>query len=175
MLFIHIRYSFSFTGLRGPALGPRPTEKHNVEFTDEQMRAGQSIIGLQAGTNKCASQAGKSYFFCRSCSIIQLPTYIHTYLLAYALQCCSLYDDLDVVCLLNGKKHAGMNMGGARHIADIKVDKMAAGSEGIIGLQSGSNKGASQAGMSNLVISLCQSRRQTHLVIYPHRYEHGRF
>merc|ERR1711879_993674 len=42
----------------GPVCGPKPTEKHIVSFTDEQMRAGEGIIGLQAGTNKCASQIG---------------------------------------------------------------------------------------------------------------------
>ena len=31
-----------------------------VEFTAEQLRAGAGIIGLQAGTNKCASQSGMS-------------------------------------------------------------------------------------------------------------------
>uniref|UniRef100_A0A0B6ZS89 Transgelin n=1 Tax=Arion vulgaris TaxID=1028688 RepID=A0A0B6ZS89_9EUPU len=45
-------------GFTGPVCGPKPTEKHNVEFTQEQLRAGETIIGLQAGTNKLASQAG---------------------------------------------------------------------------------------------------------------------
>jgi transgelin len=41
-------------------LGPKPSEENKREFTDEQMNAGQSIIGLQAGTNKMASQAGQN-------------------------------------------------------------------------------------------------------------------
>jgi hypothetical protein len=36
--------------------GPKPAEKVVREFTEEQLRAGQGIIGLQAGTNKLASQ-----------------------------------------------------------------------------------------------------------------------
>ena len=37
-------------------------------------------------------------------------------------------------------------MGGVRHIADIKADDMSREGAGVIGLQAGSNKGASQAG-----------------------------
>lgn len=36
----------------GPKLGPKPADLNEREFTDEQMNAGQSIIGLQAGQNK---------------------------------------------------------------------------------------------------------------------------
>jgi hypothetical protein len=38
-------------------------------------------------------------------------------------------------------------MGASRHISDIKSDAMSQEGQGIIGLQSGSNRGASQAGM----------------------------
>lgn len=41
---------------------------------------------------------------------------------------------------------AGMKMGASRHIADIRADDMVKEGQGIIGLQAGSNKGASQAG-----------------------------
>ena len=41
---------------------------------------------------------------------------------------------------------SGMAMGGVRHIADIKADDLTREGTGIIGLQSGSNKGASQKG-----------------------------
>lgn len=44
----------------GPWLGPRPAEENKRDFSDEQLRAGQGIIGLQAGQNKGASQAGQS-------------------------------------------------------------------------------------------------------------------
>jgi len=47
-------------GFSGPTIGAKPTEKNVREFSEEQLRAGQNIIGLQAGTNKCATQAGMS-------------------------------------------------------------------------------------------------------------------
>eukprot|EP00493_Phyllostaurus_siculus_P025922 UN26267 len=42
----------------GPVLGPKMAEGEKREWTDEQLRAGQNVIGLQYGTNKGASQAG---------------------------------------------------------------------------------------------------------------------
>ena len=46
-------------GFGGPdSYWPKKTEKQAREFTAEQMKAGQNIIGLQMGTNKGASQAG---------------------------------------------------------------------------------------------------------------------
>jgi transgelin len=39
-------------------LGPKQAEENRREFTEEQLRAGEAIIGLQAGTNKGATQAG---------------------------------------------------------------------------------------------------------------------
>jgi len=37
---------------------PRKSEKNVREFTDDQLKAGNSVIGLQYGTNKGATQAG---------------------------------------------------------------------------------------------------------------------
>ncbi|CAG5080278.1 Oidioi.mRNA.OKI2018_I69.PAR.g9527.t1.cds [Oikopleura dioica] len=42
----------------GPAIGVKVANKNARNFTDEQLRQGQSIIGLQMGTNEGASQAG---------------------------------------------------------------------------------------------------------------------
>ncbi len=42
----------------GPVLGPRESSEQKREFTEEQMKEGQTIIGLQMGSNKGASQAG---------------------------------------------------------------------------------------------------------------------
>ena len=42
---------------------------------------------------------------------------------------------------------SGMNIGATRKIADMKIDDMSKEGQGMIGLQAGSNKGASQAGM----------------------------
>lgn len=46
---------------RGPYLGPRPAEENRRDFTEEQLRASEAIIGLQAGTNRGASQSGQSF------------------------------------------------------------------------------------------------------------------
>ncbi|KAK9870881.1 hypothetical protein WA026_009838 [Henosepilachna vigintioctopunctata] len=44
----------------GPYLGPKPAEENKRDFTEEQLRAGESIVGLQAGSNKGATQAGQN-------------------------------------------------------------------------------------------------------------------
>ena len=41
-----------------------------------------------------------------------------------------------------------MAMGGVRHVSDIRADDMDKAGATVIGLQMGSNKGASQAGMN---------------------------
>lgn len=46
---------------RGPSLGPRPSEENRREFSEMQLRAGEGVIGLQAGNNKGATQAGQSF------------------------------------------------------------------------------------------------------------------
>jgi hypothetical protein len=48
-------------GFDGPVLGPREAQRNTRDFSDEQLKAGQSVIGLQMGTNKCASQKGMSF------------------------------------------------------------------------------------------------------------------
>lgn len=46
-------------GYAGPTLGPKMSEKHSKEWSEDQLREGrQGTIGLQAGSNKGASQAG---------------------------------------------------------------------------------------------------------------------
>lgn len=46
-------------GFDGPAFGPKMSEENKREFTEEQLRAGrQGHIGLQAGSNKGATQSG---------------------------------------------------------------------------------------------------------------------
>lgn len=42
----------------GPALGVKEATQNKREFTEEQLKEGQNVIGLQMGTNKGASQAG---------------------------------------------------------------------------------------------------------------------
>ena len=46
-------------GLHG--IGPKEADKNVREFSEEQLKAGEHIIGLQMGTNKGASQAGQNF------------------------------------------------------------------------------------------------------------------
>ncbi|XP_054263256.1 muscle-specific protein 20-like [Macrosteles quadrilineatus] len=55
------RTCYKHPEFRGPFLGPRPAEENKREWTEEQLRAGEAIIGLQAGTNKMASQSGQNF------------------------------------------------------------------------------------------------------------------
>ncbi|XP_041475166.1 muscle-specific protein 20-like [Lytechinus variegatus] len=48
-------------GYNGPTLGPEEATQNKREFTEEQLRAGEGVIGLQAGSNKGASQAGQNF------------------------------------------------------------------------------------------------------------------
>ncbi|KAI0208336.1 Calponin-3 [Lamellibrachia satsuma] len=48
-------------GFQGPCLGPREAAKNVREFSEDQLQAGQTVIGLQMGTNKVASQKGMSF------------------------------------------------------------------------------------------------------------------
>lgn len=54
------RASYKHPEWNGPYLGPKPSDENKREFTDEQLKAGESIIGLQAGSNKGATQAGQN-------------------------------------------------------------------------------------------------------------------
>lgn len=38
--------------------GPKEADANKRDFTEEQLKAGQNVIGLQMGTNKGASQKG---------------------------------------------------------------------------------------------------------------------
>ncbi|TNM97854.1 calponin-2 [Takifugu flavidus] len=43
-------------------IGVKYADKQERSFDEEKMKAGQCVIGLQMGTNKCASQAGMSAY-----------------------------------------------------------------------------------------------------------------
>lgn len=45
----------------GPGFGPKEAQENKRDFSEEQMKAGQSVIGLQMGSNKGATQAGQSF------------------------------------------------------------------------------------------------------------------
>ncbi|KAJ2950150.1 hypothetical protein O0L34_g11502 [Tuta absoluta] len=55
------RTAYKHPEWRGPCLGPRPAEENRREFSEDVLRAGESVIGLQAGTNKLASQSGQNF------------------------------------------------------------------------------------------------------------------
>jgi len=44
-----------------PSLGPKESEGNRRSFTDEQLKAGESVIGLQYGYNKGATQSGINF------------------------------------------------------------------------------------------------------------------
>lgn len=54
------RACYKHPDFKGPFLGPKPADECKRNFTEEQLNAGQAIIGLQAGTNKGATQAGQN-------------------------------------------------------------------------------------------------------------------
>jgi len=55
------RKAQSIPSFRGPYFGPSESTANKREFTEQQLRAGQGFIGLQAGSNKGASQAGQNF------------------------------------------------------------------------------------------------------------------
>ena len=125
-------------GFKGPVIGPKPTEKNVREWTEEQLRAGDAIIGLQAGSNKGATQSGMGSGV-RHIADIKVEEMSKDGASIIGLQAGSN----------KGATQAGMGSG-VRHIADIKVDEMSKDGANIIGLQAGSNKGASQSGKFSL-------------------------
>jgi hypothetical protein len=46
-------------GLAG--IGPKEADQNKRDFTEEQLKAGQNVIGLQMGSNKGATQAGQNF------------------------------------------------------------------------------------------------------------------
>lgn len=49
-------------GFSGPQLGVRVATANKREFDEQVLKAGQSVIGLQYGSNKGASQAGMTAY-----------------------------------------------------------------------------------------------------------------
>ena len=48
-------------GYDGPCLGPTEATENKREFTEQQLRASEGIIGLQAGSNQGATQSGLNF------------------------------------------------------------------------------------------------------------------
>lgn len=55
------RATYRHPEYRGPRLGPRPSDENRRDFSEDQLRASEAIIGLQAGTNRGANQSGQSF------------------------------------------------------------------------------------------------------------------
>ena len=60
MNFVNRVQSYKHPEWTGPYLGPKTSEKNQRHFTEEQLRGGETVIGLQAGTNRGANQSGLS-------------------------------------------------------------------------------------------------------------------
>lgn len=50
----------SKNGYSGPTIGAKLADANPREFTEEQLKQGETIVGLQMGSHKGASQAGMS-------------------------------------------------------------------------------------------------------------------
>jgi len=57
-LYALARYTQKHPEFTGPSLGPKMADKNERTFTEEQLRASEGQVNLQAGYNKGASQAG---------------------------------------------------------------------------------------------------------------------
>jgi hypothetical protein len=125
-------------GYSGPALGPRESQRNTRDFSEEQLKAGQGVIGLQMGTNKCASQKGMSFGAQRHIADITVDEASKEGQAVIGLQ----------MGTNQGASQKGMSFGGQRHIADIGVEEASKEGQAVIGLQMGTNQGASQSGIN---------------------------
>lgn len=120
-------------------IGVKYADKQARHFDDEKIKAGQCVIGLQMGTNKCASQAGMTAYGTRR----------HLY--DPKTQTDKPYDQTTISLQMGtnkGASQAGMSAPGTRRdIYDQKVAQQPLDNS-TISLQMGTNKVASQRGMS---------------------------
>eukprot|EP00064_Thunnus_orientalis_P001805 superscaffoldBa00000124_g1808 len=120
-------------------IGVKYADKQARHFDNEKIKAGQCVIGLQMGTNKCASQAGMTAYGTRR----------HLY--DPKTQTDKPYDQTTISLQMGtnkGASQAGMSAPGTRRdIYDQKVAQQPLDNS-TISLQMGTNKVASQRGMS---------------------------
>lgn len=122
-------------GYSGPALGVKVASENKRTFDEETLKKGQSVIGLQYGTNKLASQAGMSAYGTGR----QIRPEED---LEFSKNVISLQSGTN-----KGASQAGMSAYGTGR--QIRPDgENLEFSKDVISLQSGTNKGASQAGMA---------------------------
>uniref|UniRef100_A0A8C4PQF2 Calponin n=1 Tax=Equus asinus asinus TaxID=83772 RepID=A0A8C4PQF2_EQUAS len=120
-------------------VGVKYAEKQTRRFDEGKLKAGQSVIGLQMGTNKCASQAGMTAYGTRR----------HLY--DPKMQTDKPFDQTTISLQMGtnkGASQAGMLAPGTRRdIYDQKLTLQPVDNS-TISLQMGTNKVASQKGMS---------------------------
>ncbi|XP_062873016.1 calponin-3-like [Trichomycterus rosablanca] len=120
-------------------IGVKYADKQERRFNDEKMKAGNCVIGLQMGTNKCASQSGMTAYGTRR----------HLY--DPKTQTDKPFDQTTISLQMGTNKGAsqtGMSAPGTRRdIYDQKVAQQPMDNS-TISLQMGTNKTASQKGMS---------------------------
>ncbi|EDW47700.1 GM21458, partial [Drosophila sechellia] len=84
------RATYRHADFKGPFLGPKPADECKRDFTDEQLKAGQTIVGLQAGSNNVAPLAGQNLGAVRKILLrkylpeVGLDVSIHTLFYTYA-------------------------------------------------------------------------------------------
>ncbi|VDN43211.1 unnamed protein product, partial [Dibothriocephalus latus] len=137
----------------GPVCGPKPTYENKREFTDTQLNASKTIIGLQAGYNKGANQSGLSFGAGRHVADLKVDEMSAGGKTAIDIKVDQMSSGGQGVIGLQagsnqGASQSGMSMGSVRHIGDIQSGELSRSGQGHIGLQAGSNQGASQVGMS---------------------------
>ncbi|NXC23297.1 CNN2 protein, partial [Corythaeola cristata] len=121
----------------GVDIGVKYSEKQQRNFDEAKMKAGQCVIGLQMGTNKCASQSGMTAYGTRR----------HLY--DPKNQILPPMDHSTISLQMGTNKCAsqvGMTAPGTRrHIYDAKTGTEKCDNSSM-SLQMGSNQGANQSG-----------------------------
>uniref|UniRef100_A0A8D0GFA1 Calponin n=1 Tax=Sphenodon punctatus TaxID=8508 RepID=A0A8D0GFA1_SPHPU len=121
----------------GVDIGVKYSEKQHRNFDEAKMKAGQCVIGLQMGTNKCASQSGMTAYGTRR----------HLY--DPKNQILPPMDHSTISLQMGTNKCAsqvGMTAPGTRrHIYDTKLGTEKCDNSSM-SLQMGSNQGANQSG-----------------------------
>ncbi|XP_057233489.1 calponin-2 [Malurus melanocephalus] len=124
----------------GVDIGVKYSEKQQRNFDEAKMKAGQCVIGLQMGTNKCASQSGMTAYGTRR----------HLY--DPKNQILPPMDHSTISLQMGTNKFAsqqGMTAYGTRrHLYDPKLGTDQPLDQATISLQMGTNKFASQQGMT---------------------------
>ncbi|XP_012679117.1 calponin-1-like [Clupea harengus] len=122
-------------------LGVKYAEKQHRKFAPDLMREGRNVIGLQMGTNKCASQKGMTSYGTRR----------HLYDPRSSMDTPLDQSTISLQMGTNkGASQAGMTAPGTkRQVFESKMDLMNCDTS-TVSLQMGTNKAASQRGMTPL-------------------------